>query len=1028
MAVKGTEIEILKSGMDYSTLDKKSAWLQNLQVKQGSLWVRKGFGQLHQIDTTLKTGTNSKTWNEKNVGATQHLGTHYVKTAFGNEQFLTLTKTDCYTANIRTDNNYAAGDTSHEGTPWNNGLVGSGDFIRTYTLHIYDKTLDKSWEEVIYKKSSQEIPEDLLNLNKVYPHYQTIEDDERGIDNTRYISADDDADEVALFTDIGNAVVFGAQGLGLHIYNPVVFNERQDTAHNRFYDWNTYEGKGEASYVIPFKLTDLSSLDGFDYLLEGEIQNVSAISLFRNRLAIAAGKRIYFTNEFSEDKLFAFTAIQTDNFVEIDAPEPIVAIKGFKQFLWVFTENNTYIYNSPNPDTNVGQLSGGVFVNLSTTTGCLNNRSLVETQNSFIWCDKNGVYATSGTATFQKISDRIDPFFRDFITNPLTNFFTLSGVSDDTLPQPRMVYDFAEREQRRGVKLDYNPNTFEVFMSIPYYGITWVFKEGDWFIWSFESVRDPLRSPTDVAKTENLQNTEIVVGGSTTYVVGCFDDKLVQNQTYIQGYRTDGTECIYDGTYKVSSYYLCELGRGGAADRSVGSATYKGSGTNEDTRFRSGEWVADESNTGNEITDLGSTKGVWYFGKPVRRNPFRTSDFPANDGFDPQEPVYLVPVYYKLPADIKPETIDELSLRVYYDNSKWKPLIENNGNATPAIIFEEGVAASLFYGTANATQIRVLDQANAPDPDGIKIDLVWNRALIPPLNTTFGASNGFTFQRFQKNLMFWLPMKRRYTDDQGGVLSGFDDQDTFSIGWKLDYDDPTNNQVALTDSRATPLTAENTAFFYYSSNEMPETRRSDRITTGLNTQELNPKQPVDWVVSGENIGIDGIGKTGTIVLKARGLYLQLISTGIGSSTYSLMSILLGSDWKLWSSQIVDYLGPEQNNEGKNISIDFETNGLLRKRFQPSLTGDITERTFRSGAQTGDTAATYDNSPAQVGNYLTDERELDTIAVSDSVKGENLHYVLYGHAYDKATELQMKSAKAVVKVASQGRRRKGRGIQ
>ena len=958
--------------MDYSTLDKKSAWLQNLQVKQGSLWVRKGFGQLHQIDTTLKTGTNSKTWNNKNVGATQHLGTHYVKTAFGNEQFLTLTKTDCYTANIRTDNNYAAGDVSHEGTPWNNGLVGSGDFIRTYTLHIYDKTLDKSWEEVIYKKSSQQIPEDLLKLNKVYPHYQTIEDDLRGIDNTRYISADDDADEVAFFTDIGNSVVFGAQGLGLHIYNPVVFNERQDTAHNRFYDWNTYEGKGEASYVIPFKLTNLSSLDGFDYFLEGEIQNISAISLFRNRLAIAAGKRIYFTNEFSEDKLFAFTAIQTDNFVEIDAPEPIVAIKGFKQFLWVFTENNTYIYNSPNPDTNVGQLSGGVFVNLSTTTGCLNNRSLVETQNSFIWCDKNGVYATSGTATFQKISDRIDPFFRDFITNPLTNFFTLSGRSDDTLPQPRMVYDFAEREQRRGVKLDYNPNTFEVFMSIPYYGITWVFKEGNWFIWSFESVRDPLRAATDVAKTENLQNTEIVVGGATTYVVGCFDDKLVQNQTYIQGYRTDGTECIYDGTYKVSSYYLCELGRGGAADRSVGSATYKGSGTNEDTRFRSGEWVADQSNTGEEITDLGSTKGVWFFGKPVRRNPFRTTDFPANDGFDAAEPVYLVPVYYKLPADIKPDTIDELSLRVYYDNSKWKPLIETNINATPAIIFEEGVAASLFYGTNNAAQIRVLDQANNPDPDGIKIDLDWNRALIPPGNTTFGDINGFTFQRFQ------------------------------------------------------PI--ENTAFFYYSLNEMPETRRSDRVTTGLNTQELNPKQPVDWVVSGENIGIDGIGKTGTIVLKARGLYLQLISTGAGSSTYSLMSILLGSDWKLWSSQIVDYLGPQQNNEGKNISNDFETNGVLRKRFQPSLTGDITERTFRSGAQTADSAATYDNSPAQVGNYLTDERELDTIAVSDSVKGENLHYVLYGHSYDKATELQMKSAKAVVKAASQGRRRKGRGIQ
>jgi hypothetical protein len=57
-------------------------------------------------------------------------------------------------------------------------------------------------------------------------------------------------------------------------------------------------------------------------------------------------------------------------------------------------------------------------------------------------------------------------------------------------------------------------------------------------------------------------------------------------------------------------------------------------------------------------------------------------------------------------------------------------------------------------------------------------------------------------------------------------------------------------------------------------------------------------------------------------------------------------------------------------------------------------------------------------------YLIDDQELDTIATSDSVKGESISYMFFGFMRDVAMGLKIPSLKAIVEAVG-GRRRRGR---
>jgi hypothetical protein len=164
-------------------------------------------------------------------------------------------------------------------------------------------------------------------------------------------------------------------------------------------------------------------------------------------------------------------------------------------------------------------------------------------------------------------------------------------------------------------------------------------------------------------------------------------------------------------------------------------------------------------------------------------------------------------------------------------------------------------------------------------------------------------------------------------------------------------------------------------------------------------------QAIDWAYKSEQVG-----ESGATQVKARGLFSRVISHGPASSPLSpnwlwgLFNILSASDWKSWSSQVVDFTG-----ETPAIETIAKKN-TIRTRFKNS-SGALATRTF--------------NGEPKYGEYLVDDEEYNTIAISDSARGEHVSYMIFGFIRDKAEKLILASSKALLRPNQGSRRRTGR---
>ena len=166
-------------------------------------------------------------------------------------------------------------------------------------------------------------------------------------------------------------------------------------------------------------------------------------------------------------------------------------------------------------------------------------------------------------------------------------------------------------------------------------------------------------------------------------------------------------------------------------------------------------------------------------------------------------------------------------------------------------------------------------------------------------------------------------------------------------------------------------------------------------------------QPVDWAYKGQQVSENGAQ------LQGRGLFTSMISHGTAQSELStgwlwgVYNTLLGSDWKGWSSQVIDFTPPTAGALPGNI--ESITNKLtIRSRF---FTTTPETRTF--------------NGAPKYGDYLIDDEEFDTMATSDSTRGETISYMMFGFIRNKAESLKIKSSKMLLRVKSKARRRVGR---
>ena len=175
-------------------------------------------------------------------------------------------------------------------------------------------------------------------------------------------------------------------------------------------------------------------------------------------------------------------------------------------------------------------------------------------------------------------------------------------------------------------------------------------------------------------------------------------------------------------------------------------------------------------------------------------------------------------------------------------------------------------------------------------------------------------------------------------------------------------------------------------------------------------------QSVDWAFKAGQKG------TRDSQIRARGLYTRMGSRGASIATDGLLgdgwlwgayNVILGSDRKPYSTQVLDIgstvITPNITKIVNKISI--------RSRYR-KMTGELAKRTFGGGPVWGEIA------DKNSGNYLIDDTQLDNIAISDSVKGQELSYLVFGFMRGRAEGLVLESILADVRRIG-SRRRTGR---
>ena len=167
----------------------------------------------------------------------------------------------------------------------------------------------------------------------------------------------------------------------------------------------------------------------------------------------------------------------------------------------------------------------------------------------------------------------------------------------------------------------------------------------------------------------------------------------------------------------------------------------------------------------------------------------------------------------------------------------------------------------------------------------------------------------------------------------------------------------------------------------------------------LNSDD-NKSQSVDWAYKGRQVSENNAQ------IQARGLFTSMISHGTAQTPLSpgwlwgVYNTLLGSDWKGWTSQVVDFTGGNIDSIADKLTV--------RSRF---LGTSLSPRSF--------------NGEPKYGDYLIDDEEFDTMATSDSTRGETISYMMFGFIRNKAESLKIKSSKMLLRLKSRARRRVGR---
>ncbi len=936
MAIAGDqEVDLLKGGTEQDG-PVRGVWCQNMWRTRGTFEVRPGWGQIAELDTTLGLNTEVAALGYK-FGYSRHLGSANVRTSFGHDQVLSVF-------------------VGHAGSGELAGESRESRWDVYYFVRIFDITTGRHWEEILSRQTSDNVtdrPLDSSSLKSLgssfnsewHGSYETTYD----LDNSMFLSGRESNE--FFFHVFHSEVYFGSPGAGLFVYRPADFTGllRQQLQTADQLDW--HNGRSESSLILRLSLAPGIHQEGLVYLEDSQLSAPVAAASFRDRLAIATDRTIFFSDRGKPQNIVAI------NSIVLPSALPITAMHELRGNLIIFTEREMFFYTPSEGDI---VSKGRPPVRISDSVGCVNPQAVSMMNSRLVWAAHDGIYSSADGVSQEEISAPIRSFWGSFglMTNPMTSFFeTILGVAGFADPtgkdQPRTLIEFDPKQ----VTLAYNHLRRTLLVAIPSINGIWAFS-GVWSFW-------PLESVASQSATTSLPEVDTSAGLTNPWVMSTKEDFFLVSGVERDRIE-DAGETSLDGVWnnypsESGSYVLSRLGRGGGLDRSS---------SEEDFRLGSGKYVTSikgvvDPKTGDVVGVPVPTSAVLYYRPPV---------------YEPETDKHWVPVELVPPEETNAPGIawsltQKYSFLFKFDNVHWDA---EPDPATAAITLR--LPTERLGTEAGFTSAHVTDALANPDPAGSYILIAWDGtgpapgawAFQPNLNINQRASNP----------LFSFSMKARQSTLS---VAGF------GIGGVV-------GSMRLDDSAGFFIT------------DVPTVVYVKHFIGSADANVDNKKaQAVDWAYKGKAV------ETGGKQIRARGINAYMQSRGSQTSLlipnwfWGVYNVLLGSDAKEFSSQIIDYV------DDIGTITDKMT---IRSRFRPSTGTDMEKRIFNGTARWGSATS------AAAGDYLIDDEQTDRIVTSDSVKGGSISYMVFGFIRGRSEKLSLRSLGGIFRRAG-GRRRTGR---
>ena len=1045
---RGQTIGIVAGGMNLDDISKGRGWIQNLNHYQNAWETRDGFGVMGIHDTQMLVkapvpGSNADKGFDQ-IGFIEVCGSYAFETDFGNQQVITILKCQ--------GNNSIL---THTFPQWTVVGESQAGFETTfYTAVIYDATTEEYLEEPLYRKTTEiftqmqtesypvsPTPREILGtaINTGLQHGiqessvvpwkvfgEVKETRITPIESTRTYNYKEVP--AFFFFQMFDRVYFGTEELGTFYYTPTIFSgdERSKRIENIQYK-TLATGYSETSVIkrVMFQpsLSETLTSSGYAYLTDSEVGTIVDATVWDGRVVYLTKDKYVLFSQPTED----YAIIDVD-FDQIQTEEEVTAIAEVNGRLMIFTKSETIILQ---PVSGQVLASGGRQVKVSSTVGCASAASKTRQGGLLWWADMNGAYASTGAGGISNVSNpAVDKFFKSFMENALTNYYTNNGWTTlEIEEQPKLVYSF-------------DPVGLQVLHDIERNHIVYNFTElriallynlntKEWYLWNFESLvvsgtetiigpTGPVNIPVPTIGVKQGLN-KLWLSSVDDRLFGCFTEiqSITDNTTTFEDNTTYPTGHLSTGSYKSFPFIMTEYGRGGSLDRTKTPA--------EERRKISSGYV---SLVSTDVVSGDTCPPTFFFEKGYwKEATFRT---PSGDSYDSgtstlSDSIYWVPVTFQL-ENGSTDPIghpNKLYMDFRFDKDHWQPVFNTTAQGATGIwqldidLPTERLALAPAYGAgtglpiAGTAEVACYDSAtglSSATGDEIRLRLDPNASMAPASYYWHPYMNIISFA---KNPIVLLPFRRKLTlaPSSNAFSVGITPCVTPAAiqGFKVirDIGDPLL-QYFLSCS-----VYEWMETYTFPNMKKPPTLFDEYVGANYEASAAaNKTQSVDWAYRSAEIGDGKVG------LKPRGTIAQLMSRGTAlhplNSTWSLgqYNIAVSTNNKSYQGQILDY-GVTGYTPANNITENKDVN---INSIHLASSNTIVDKTFGNANITlGDT------SDKTVGNYIIDSEIFTNKVTSDGTRGDRFSYTMFGHMRDGAEKLYFKSVDAIYRVIGSLRR-------